>query len=494
MAVETHAPTGERGLSIITNGKNDSDTFFDHMTTVLIGILPAMMADKAERAFVVGWGTGITVGELAALDSMKRVDVAEFSRGIIEAAPLFDFANRSASKNPKVHVMQSDAYRALMRSDELYDVIAAEPSNPWVTGVEMLYSKEFLEVAKSRLAEGGVYAQWLHLYETDDETIELILRTYADVFEHVTAWSLSYQDILLLGLQKPGPALDHYRFEARSQEADFKEALNRIDIDTFPQLLAHELLPVGVLHQSELEGPIHTLYHPRLSDTAGRAFFRGEVGHLPFSGTGALPEIARSNSMVGGYGLRFGGHLPDEARSEMIRETFRTLGPLTETLMAEWASENPDSEVYEETRRWAKENLQSYSQDGKSDSDSDVGLARVDRLALLFAGPGHLSEEAIDLKTAQQAQEDYATFYHHSAPFSPEALLRIWGRCRGEQQTYERCEQVARSQLELSEDRDFNMILEECMQERALTPQCVEGLKQAREFLSGRDRNSSALR
>ena len=83
-------------------------------------------------------------------DAIRIADLAApeltpLQRGVIEAAPLFDDANLGASRNPKVKIVQSDAYRALLRSEGHFDVIASEPSNPWVTGVEMLYSKEFLE-------------------------------------------------------------------------------------------------------------------------------------------------------------------------------------------------------------------------------------------------------------------------------------------------------------------------------------------------------------
>ena len=81
---------------------NDGNTFFDRMTMGLAAILPAMLADKAERAFVIGWGTGMTAGELAALSSMKVVEVAEISPGVMEAAPLFDFASVNATQNPKI--------------------------------------------------------------------------------------------------------------------------------------------------------------------------------------------------------------------------------------------------------------------------------------------------------------------------------------------------------------------------------------------------------
>lgn len=481
MVAETKTPYGDRAVSIINNGKNDGNTFYDRMTMGLAAILPAMLADKAEQAFVIGWGTGITAGELAALDSMKRVDVAEISPGVMQAAPFFDFASVAATQNPKIRVIESDAYRALMRSDRRYDVIVSEPSNPWVTGVEMLFSREFLEAAKSRLSEGGVYAQWFHLYETDDETVELVLRTYADVFDHVAVWSAGYQDVLLLGLDKPGVAIDHYRLEARSLEPDFAKALTRIEIRSFPQLLAHELLPVGVLHAADLKGPVHTLYHPRLNDQAGRAFFRGDVGRLPFTGSGPLVEVAKQNSMVSGHALRFGGRLPDEARAEMIREAYRTLGPLSETLMAQWISENPDSKVYEEAREWMRESIKTYEK-GET-TGTDLGLARADRIALLFAGPKGRSEEPVSLETARQAQEDFVRLYHHSAPFRPDALMNLWGRCREGQQSYEACEKSARNRSLITDSSDFGTLLEDCLAQKALTPECVEGRDQAGKLL-----------
>ena len=62
----------------------------------------------------------------------------------LAAAPLFDAGNQQASRNPKIHAIRSDAYRTLLRSEGLFDLIVSEPSNPWVTGIEMLYSQEML--------------------------------------------------------------------------------------------------------------------------------------------------------------------------------------------------------------------------------------------------------------------------------------------------------------------------------------------------------------
>ena len=123
---------------IVVNGKSDGNLVGDYPTMALSALIPALVAEQRERAFVIGWGTGVTAGELASLEDTESVRVAEISQGVIAAAPLFDVGNLEASKNPKIEILRGDAYRALQQSPTRYDLIVSEPSNPWVTGVEML--------------------------------------------------------------------------------------------------------------------------------------------------------------------------------------------------------------------------------------------------------------------------------------------------------------------------------------------------------------------
>jgi len=476
---EFKKPGGGRSVSISSNGKSDGNTFMDFTTMAMAATLPALMAKKAERAFVIGWGTGITAGELAALDSMKQVDVAEISPAVMEAAPFFDFASLDATRSPKIRIFQSDAYRALMRTDQLYDLIISEPSNPWVTGVEMLFSREFLSAARDRLTEGGVYAQWFHLYETDDDTVALVLRTYAEVFDHVAVWGAGYGDLLLLGLNQPGSATDHFRLEERASRADFAESLTRMGITSFPALLAHEILPVGVLHAAELQGPVHTLYHPLLNDWAGRAFFRGDVGQLPFLGYGELARLSRENSMLHGYMLRYGGRIDDEARADWIRESYRSIGPLAATLMAQWMSEQPDSETFQRVVDWVER--ADFRESGQK-VHGPQGLERVKLLQPFFERRIE-SEGFVTPEEARQATEFFSDFYHHGAPFDGDQLLRIWGSCREGRQDAEWCQEWAHTEARKLDARSETELLEECLGNRYVGEKCREGLAQAHRLV-----------
>jgi spermidine synthase len=419
--------------SIFTNGKSDGAIWGDYATMGLAALLPALLAEQAERAFVVGYGTGVTAGEFAALRSARAVDVAEISSAVIRARSFFDYGNQRASENAKVHILGGDAYRTLLRSDGRYDVIASEPSNPWVTGVEMLYSRDFLEAARHHLTPGGVYAQWFHTYETDAASTAMVLRTYAAVFEQVAVWYGKGNDLLLLGLRDPKTALDLDRLEARAAQPDFAAGLRRCGIGGLPELLAHELLPLGVVHATPLPGELHTLLRPRLSYLAARAFFTGDRATLPR--TAGLEAARRGfrNSLVQRYAARNGGRLPEATRARLVRETCRHRPDECATLLAQWTHEVPESS---ERRRVQRE----IRADPTQATSPLLQLPR--QLAPLYGGKAPATAETSAVQVASQALALFSRYYHHAAPFSRRALAETLRRCQTVPDLRQRCAEL----------------------------------------------------
>jgi predicted membrane-bound spermidine synthase len=333
---------GQKTRSIISNGKPDGSLILDYPTTALLALVPALLADKAERAFVIGYGAGVTVGELAALQSMREVVVAEISPAVMESAPFFDDGNLHASRSDKTRVLVSDAYRALLRSEGPFDVIVSEPSNPWVTGVEMLFSREFLSAARAQLSPGGVFAQWFHSYETDDATLELVLRTYASVFDRVAVWFTMSNDLLLLGFREPDATVDIDRLARRAALPDFHAGLVRSGVKGLPALLAHELRPIGAVPSPRDGDEVHTLLHPVLSHHAARAFFRGGVARLE----GVPPGVAAAGQeplLLDRLAQRRGGRLGDEERAQAVRESCRHRTLECARLLARWQQDSASS-------------------------------------------------------------------------------------------------------------------------------------------------------
>jgi hypothetical protein len=405
------------GRAIIVNGKSDGDIPTDNVTTGLLALLPAMLAEKCERAFVIGFGGGMSVGELAALDSTKEVVVAEISPGVVQAAPLFEAGNRHALSNPKTRLVRSDAYRALLRDDSHYDVIVSEPSNPWVTGVENLYTLEFLSAARERLAPGGVYSQWFHLYETDQEALALVLGTFRQVFGEVAVWLGRERDLVILGFENDAFENDLARLAEQFQRRDFHEQLLALPVSSFSRLVAHELLPPGVVHELELPGGIHTLLHPVLNNVAARAFYRKDEARVPIGLAHRAAEAGFRNSLGRKLFESDGGA---ETRLEYMREICALDGVgHCATFFAHW--------LYEDSEH--PELVESLAKARASPLFADVLKPEiVQELAGLY-GPGATAQVPATFEFASKLSGLYARYYHHTVPFDPASLHRAWQRC-----------------------------------------------------------------
>ena len=410
--------------SIVVNGKSDGNTVADYPTMALAALVPALLSRHMEHAFVIGFGTGVSAGDLASIEEAKSVTVAEISRGVIEGAPFFDDFNGGATKNAKIRIVRSDAYRALLKEQHRFDVILSEPSNPWVTGVEMLYSREFLSEARRRLAPGGVFCQWYHSYETSPAAVELVLRTYVSVFDHVAVWSVNQADLLLLGFDDADAALDVARIEQRFARADFAAGFAPLRIAELPQLLVHETLPLGVANALGLDGPVHSLYHPRLAYEAGRAFVVGASAWLPFSGFGDAARIGAEHSLLRRYLARFAGVVPEPLRARFTREACRTEIPECAALATAWYRSAPDSPA-----------LARFL----AGLPGGEGPLLVRELSWFLEPAPPADAPRIRPRLALDATQRFLDYYAHSTPFDPARLVGFWERCGRTPVAAERC-------------------------------------------------------
>jgi len=61
-------------------------------------------------------------------------------------------------------------------------VIVSEPSNPWVSGVASLFTREFYRRIRPHLNPGGVLVQWFQLYEIDASLVATVMRALGESF------------------------------------------------------------------------------------------------------------------------------------------------------------------------------------------------------------------------------------------------------------------------------------------------------------------------
>lgn len=200
-SVSVREVEGDRLLVI--NGKTDGSRIGDRRTQLALGHLPVLLHANPESALVVGFGTGMTPAAIAAHPEVRQLDVIEISPEVIEASQFFAAENRGVLYNPRLRLHHADARNFLLATRARWDVIVSEPSNPWISGVANLFTREYFELARSRLRPGGVMGQWFQSYGMSQDDLRSIIATLSSVFEHVTIWSPQPGDLILIGSDEP---------------------------------------------------------------------------------------------------------------------------------------------------------------------------------------------------------------------------------------------------------------------------------------------------
>ncbi|HWP22588.1 MAG TPA: fused MFS/spermidine synthase [Candidatus Binatia bacterium] len=108
----------------------------------------------------------------------------------------------SVLEDPRVRVIPTDGRNYILATPKYYDVITAEPSNPWIAGIANLYTREFYQVIKSKIKEDGIFAQWFHNYSMSPDDFRMVFRTFAEAFPYVSLWGMKESDFLLVGSKK----------------------------------------------------------------------------------------------------------------------------------------------------------------------------------------------------------------------------------------------------------------------------------------------------
>jgi hypothetical protein len=227
-------------------------------------------------------------------------------------------------------------------------------------------------------------------------------------------WSTNRADLMLLGFRDADLALDVERLDRRIRRPDFHSILERLGIVDLPMLLAHEAMPLGVVNAAALRGPIHSLYHPRLNFEAGRAFFVGHQGELPFTGYGEPAEVGAANSLVRRLVARSNGDGVVAIQRDVASHSCYERLPGCGAYVGWWAGAKPGTEEF-----------QTLS-DTLNQRNGPLFVRRMRYLA--NERTTHLTNR-IRPEAALEMTQLYMKEYAHGAPLDPSALLEFWQRC-----------------------------------------------------------------
>ena len=201
-------------LSLAIDGKVDATDGADMLTQRMLAHLPLLLHPAPESVFIVGHGSGVTAGS-ALRHEVQRVTAAEISPEVAAASRLFADSNGTPWEDERFTLVEMDARNHLLRNRDELDVVISEPSNPWMSGVSPLFTVEFFALVRSRLADGGLFCQWVHLYNLAEGNLRTLVGGFTDVFPEAALFVLHDGDALLVGSKGGFPAVPQAVLEAR---------------------------------------------------------------------------------------------------------------------------------------------------------------------------------------------------------------------------------------------------------------------------------------
>jgi spermidine synthase len=203
----------------------------------MLGHFTTLVPKSPKKVLVIGCGAGATAGAVSIDQHVESLIIAEIEPLVPRVvSEHFGEHNFHVVRNPKTHVVIDDARHYLLTTDESFDAITSDPLDPWVKGAATLYTKEFFELARSKLNPGGTVTLFVQLYESTPEAVKSEIGTFFEVFPNGVIWGNTHQgrgyDTVLMGTVDP-PIFNVDEWEARLNSPAYtavKDSLREISI------------------------------------------------------------------------------------------------------------------------------------------------------------------------------------------------------------------------------------------------------------------------
>jgi spermidine synthase len=193
----------QNDLSITINSNYSLGSLAAYSQQIYQARIPLLAFPATQSVFFLGMGTGITAGEALSREPFRNIDrivVSELSPNVVVASQKYFTGGTGAFdptnglyRDPRARVIIGDGRNQLLASRHRYSMINADLFLPYRRGTGNLYSREHFRIVRERLDPGGVFVQWLPLYQMTEREFGVIARTMLDVFPQVSLWRGNFQ-------------------------------------------------------------------------------------------------------------------------------------------------------------------------------------------------------------------------------------------------------------------------------------------------------------
>jgi spermidine synthase len=174
--------TANRSKMLFINYRGMCERAGDTEKEFARAILPRLAARS--EVLTIGLGCGFTAAELAFAPRTRRLDIVEINPVVPQAARFFAKENREVLDAPNISLHIVDGAEWLRNAPRQYDAILIDIEQVAVIYSSALFTREYFEIARGRLKEGGIFGFWS--LTVSPEFTRVMVNTLRSVFPCVT--------------------------------------------------------------------------------------------------------------------------------------------------------------------------------------------------------------------------------------------------------------------------------------------------------------------
>jgi spermidine synthase len=235
------------------------------------GLIPLLLHPAPRRVAFIGVATGISASAAPALGVADATLVEVVPEVATMAAAHYGPWNAHVLDDGRARLVIDDGRRYLAATGQRFDVVVSDLFIPWHAGAGSLYTREMYVAVSRRLEPGGLFCQWLPLYQLTREEFDVIARTFLSTFPYVSVWRNDfYPDRPVIGLvgSIDPPAID---LESSGRRIEALPGWARDTLLSSPRSLAMLYLGnLSVLPEVVAPGALNTDDRPRIEFLAPR--------------------------------------------------------------------------------------------------------------------------------------------------------------------------------------------------------------------------------
>jgi hypothetical protein len=215
----------------------------------LFAHLPVALHAGMTRALLISFGSGSTARALVDTRELEQIDIVDISRDVLDLASVVYPAATNPLRDPRVHTYVEDGRFFLLTAHDRYDLITAEPPPPKIAGVVNLYSLEYFQLLRSRLAEGGMVSYWLPLHSLERGDALAVIGAFCGAFDDCTLWKALGGHWMLVGTRNGRGGTDETRFARSWNDPRVAPEMKRLGFERPEQMGALFIADAPALHE-----------------------------------------------------------------------------------------------------------------------------------------------------------------------------------------------------------------------------------------------------